>query len=93
MSKKTEPIEMKWEFLRESVSDKPEDHGRAVVTVPFDYRLRFAVNPQTDREPIITLYIDFWQNEHRNWVQNSAKSYSLSFLKRLMVLLDEELKK
>ena len=75
---------------RPASPDEPEDYGTVFSEIPFQMRWRFGiVNPGA---PVVTIYSDVWVHRQRQWVQQTADSYSFATLKRLMPLLDKELK-
>lgn len=88
------PSDTKWTGRMSSAPSVPEDHGRPYFTVPFDCRLRFAINGHHYKEPTISFYEDIWDNELRRWRQVRAiHALGLSILRNLMALLEEELEK
>jgi len=88
-------VDAKWTFSRTATNDlpnEPEDYGVAFFTLPFCYRLRFAIIPHPNREPTLSIYEDRWDNESRCWRQAYMPySVSLSTMERMMELVEEEI--
>ncbi len=90
-------IKDKWSVSLTSsdATNEPEDYGTVFFTLPFCFRQRFAIIPLQNREPSITIYADYWDNENRCWVQKGPLAYSVGLptLRHLMALVEEELAK
>lgn len=98
MKKSDKTIEKKWTMSLTTTNDipnEPEDYGTVFFNIPFCYRARFAIALHQGREPSITIYDDFWDNNQRRWMQAGKPPTSLGLptLRNMMELLEEELEK